>query len=714
MEKAIFWFSRNHVAANFLMLLVLIGGLMTWPKLKKEIFPETAIDIVAISVPYPNAAPEEVERGVCVPVEEAIQDLDGIERITSTSVESMGAVLAEVKLGYDTRKVLSDIKVRVDAIDNFPEETEKPVVEELLIKAQVLSIAVSADTDEATLREIAEGVRQDLLNHQMTPAKGKWEKIKRGVVTLLGGEPSITQVKLAGVRNYEIGIEVPEDTLRRFNLNFDQVANAVRFSSLDLPGGAVRTEAGEVLIRANAKRYTAAEFEDIVVASRPDGTEITLEEIARIHDGFEELDVDTRLDAEPTILVNVFRVGDEDTLDLVNLVNDYLDNVAPRKLPEGVNLQIWNDTSVYLKGRMDLLAKNGLWGLLLVFVVLALFLRPSLAFLVSLGIPVAFAGAVALMPTTDISINLISLFAFILVLGIVVDDAIVVGENVFSRMRAGEEPRLAAPRGTHEVGVVVIFGVLTTVAAFTPMLMVGGVSGKIWRNIPWIVVPTLLVSLLQSKFVLPATSPCCRAFRRPESRSAHPGAAQVHRRAGDIRRARLPPGLAADDPVPLRGGRDLHLRVCPHHGLRRHRLDQVPVLPRGRGRDLIRQADHAERRALRADGGGDQPDRSRRQKLAEHQDQAGHSVVRHMLASIGTQPFKTGFEAIGRNPIADNIGEVTLELSPAADRKVTATELISEWRALTGPVSQAGHGSRSGQSPAQAAMRSTSNCPATT
>ena len=451
----IYWFSRNHVAANFLMLMIVLFGVMTWPELKKEIFPETSVDAVTITVPYPNATPEEVEKGIIVPIEEAIQDLDGIDTIRSVARQSMASVTAEVMSGYDVRDGMDDIKTRVDAIQNLAEEAEEPLLEEVLIRAQVMSIAVSANTDDKTLREIAEQVRAGLLAYE-------------------GGPARITQAALAGVRDYEISIEVSEGTLRQYGITFDRVATAVAESSLDLPGGSVRTRGGEVLIRTEARRYTAEEFAPIPVITRPDGSTVELADIALIRDQFEEEEMETRFDGSDAILVNVFRVGDEDTLEIAGTVRQYVGEVAPETLPEGVELAIWKDDSRYLSGRLQLLAKNGIFGLLLVTLVLALFLRPSLALLVAIGIPVSFAGAIALMPYTGISINMISLFAFILVLGIVVDDAIVVGENVYSRIRRGEAPRDAAPLGVREVGVVVTFGVLTTAMAFTPML---GLSG---------------------------------------------------------------------------------------------------------------------------------------------------------------------------------------------------------------------------------------------
>lgn len=666
MEKLINWFCNNHVAANFLMVVVLVVGLGTWAGLKKEIFPEVGVDMILVKVPYPNATPEEVEKGVNIPIEEAIQDLDGIEQLKSTAAQGMGVVIVEVATGYDVRNLMGDVKTRVDAIQNLAEEAEEPVLEELVIKAQVMSIAVSAETDEKTLRKLTQQVRDGLLNYD-------------------GGKTSITQAELAGVREYEISIEVSEQTLRSFGLTFDQVANAVRASSLDLPGGSVRTVGGEVLIRTEARRYTAKEFAAVTVVTQPDGSVVKLGDIATIRDDFEEVDISSRFDGRPAMLINVFRVGNEDTLEVADTVNKYVYEVAPLILPEEVKLEIWRDESSYLRGRMDLLRRNGLMGLVLVTFVLALFLRPSLALLVALGIPVSFAGAIMLMPFTGISINMISLFAFILVLGIVVDDAIVIGENVYRRIREGEDPREAAPKGTHEVGVVVIFGVLTTMMAFTPMLGLSGVSGKIWPNIPYIVIPTLFFSLLQSKLVLPSHL----ALLKPYDPNAP--VRGLHR----LQRV-FSHGLEsfidhAYRPV-LRFA--LHNRYLVLVGFIGVLIVVLSLVATGWIRFMFFpkvEADIVSAKIEMAKGvpieateeAVDRIEAAAFRLNDEFQDRDGNPIIRHMLASTGTQPFQISIFTAGGIPIDSSLGEVTLELQPASNRDITGETIAARWRELT-------------------------------
>lgn len=669
MQKAINWFAQNHVAANFLMLVVLVMGVVTWPMLKKEIFPEVSIDAISVQVPYPNATPEEVEKGIIVPIEEAIQDLDGIDRIKSTAAQGNGVVVVEVASGYDVRDLMDDVKTRIDAIQNLAENAEEPVLEELVLKAQVMSVAVSAETDEKTLVSIAEQVRDGLLAYS-------------------GGDSKVTQASLAGNREYEISIEVSEETLRKFGLSFDDVARAVRLSSLDLPGGSVRTTGGEVLIRTEARRYTAEEFAPITVVTKPDGSVVRLSDIAEIRDGFEETDLETWFDGRKAVLINVFRVGDEDTLKVARTVKKFIREAALERLPEGVRLEIWKDDSTFLEGRMKLLGKNGLAGLILVAIVLALFLRPSLALLVAVGIPVSFAGAIWMMPMLGISINMISLFAFILVLGIVVDDAIVVGENVYRRMRNGEDPKTAAIEGTHEVGVVVTFGVLTTIVAFTPMLGLSGVSGKIWPNIPLIVIPTLLFSLMESKLILPSHLACLRAYdpeRKlgPILRFQHKFSRGLEKFVEVVYRPMLRSALRSRYVV-------LSLFVAtlvmvsslvvsgwiPTKFFPEVEADVATAkltMPKGVPFEVTREAiARLEEKAF---------------ELNEHfQDRDGNPIIRHMLASAGTQPFQAGMGAVGEKPTGSNIGEVTLEMQPSANRDYSGVQVVSKWRELTGDI----------------------------
>ncbi len=479
MKKAIAWFATNGVAANLLMALIIGGGLLSITQIREEVFPEFSTDTISITVVYPGAAPEEVEEGVCVRVEEAIQSLDGIKRITSTAAENLGTVIVELLEGEDVREVLDEVKARVDAIDTFPEEAEKPTIQEITIRRQVVNVAVSGQADEKAIKKLAEQVRDEI-----------------------SSLPGITQVELANARPYEISVEISERDLRRWGLSFDFVAQAIRRASLDLPGGSVKTSAGEVLLRTKGQAYTARDFEGLVLLTRPDGSRILLGDVATVIDGFAETDQSTRFDGEPAVLVQVFRVGAQSALQIADQVRQYVAQ-AQLHMPAGIQLTTWQDDSKVLRSRLELLARNGRAGLLLVVIVLALFLRVGLAFWVSLGIPISFLGGLALMPELDVSVNLISLFAFIVVLGIVVDDAIVVGESVYSQQQQGKFGLKGAIEGATQVMTPVVFAVLTSVAAFSPLLSVPGNTGKIMAVIPLIVIPVLLFSLVESLLILP-------------------------------------------------------------------------------------------------------------------------------------------------------------------------------------------------------------------
>ena len=693
MRNLIKWFSRNNVAANFIMALVLLAGISTWLKLKKEIFPETSTNVVSVSIPYPGATPEEVEKGVCIPIEEALRDLQGIDVMRSTAANSYGVVYVEVSSDSEVRDVLDDMKTRVDAIDNFAENIESPVYEEVLIKNQVLTVAISADANEQTLRGYADRIRNGMLSYVPKKPDNWLDKF----ISSFSGEAGVSQVELTGIRPYEISIELSEDAMNAYGVSFDDVATAVRASSIDLPGGAVRTEAGEILIKTESKRYSAEQFEGIAVISRADGTVVPLSSIANVIDGFEDVDLTSRFNGKNAATLQVFRVGNEDTLKVANAAISYLQSIR-NDLPADVSIEIWNDNSKYLKGRLNLLKKNAIWGLILVLIILSLFLRPSLAALVTLGIPVSFTGAIWMMPYTDISINMITLFAFILVLGIVVDDAIVVGENVFKRMRAGECPKLASWRGTHEVGIVVIIGVLTTAAAFTPMLGISGVSGKIWRNIPWIVIPTLLFSLVQSKLILPAHLALLKPIKPNEKQNI---ILRFQSKVSDgmeifvdrIYRPTLKLALQ---------GRYIVVTVFVSLflisvGLIVGERIKWEFFPEVEAEIISTKVKMIEGVAFESTSEAVLKIEEAAKKLDQnYREKYGEPLIKNMLATVGSQPFKTGFSPI--TPTGDNLGEVAIEILPGSDRSVTARELAAEWRVITGSIPAASEVSFQSQS----------------
>ncbi|MBC8418213.1 MAG: efflux RND transporter permease subunit [Desulfobacterales bacterium] len=480
MKGVVSWFAENHVAANLLMLFLLFAGAVTGLTMKIEVFPEFSLDRITVTTEYPGASPAEVEEAIIRRIEERVAGLAGIKRIDSTARESFGTVTIEVMEGWDLKKLLDEVKAEVDSITTFPKEAEKPIVREMTRRSQVISLAVYGDASESTIKNLA-------------------EKIKNEITDL----PGITQADLFGVRKGEIHVEISEETLRRHGLTLGKVADAVRRGSLDLPAGRVKTGAGEVLIRTKGRRYYAAEYRDLPVITYADGTKVTLGQIADLSDGFEDLDLFARFQGKPSAVIQVYRVADQSALEVAETVKEYAERVRP-SLPAGVDIGFYQDMSIILKSRIELLLKNMAFGLILVSILLGMFLDIRLAFWVTLGIPISFLSGLWMLPQFDISINMVSLFAFIMVLGIVVDDAIIVGENVFRKHEEGEEPLRGAVDGTVEVGRPVIFAVLTTVVAFWPLLLGSGTMGKIMRNLPIVVILVLMGSLVESLLILPA------------------------------------------------------------------------------------------------------------------------------------------------------------------------------------------------------------------
>ncbi len=474
------WMARNSVAANLAMIVLLLGGLFSALTIRQEVFPDFKLDVVTIQVPYPGASAADVEEGVIVALEEAIRGVDGIKKVTSTASEDQGTLYVELRAGTDPDKALSDIKSAVDAVTTLPKQAERPVVSLVVNRVEVISVILYGPEDPFVLRAAAEIVRDRLLEH-----------------------PLVEQVDLVGARPREITVDVRPDTLRAYDLSLPQLASIIGSRALQMSGGAVKTPGGEVLVRTNERRDRARAFRDLPVVSTPDGVAVRLGEIADVRDAFEESDEVATFDGRPAIMVRVLRSGEHGPIEVAAAVREVVAALRG-DLPPAVQLATWVDWSRIYRERINLLLRNGVMGLLLVLVVLGMFLEIRLAFWVTMGIPVSFLGAILLAPAFDVTINMISLFAFIVVLGMVVDDAIVVGENIYARRQAGMGLVEAAIEGTREVAVPVTFSIATTVAAFSPMFFVPGFSGKLFRVIPTVVISVLAISLLESVFVLPA------------------------------------------------------------------------------------------------------------------------------------------------------------------------------------------------------------------
>ena len=481
-KGVIAWFARNPVAANLLMLVIICVGLGSAFSIQRAMFPAFEFDMIFVTVPYPGAAPEEVEQGVIMKVEEAINDLDGIKRVESDSLESMGRLMIEPQDGVPVNKLFSDIQNRIDGISTFPADAEEPIIQlpELLFPA--LTIQISGPLNERSMKALADEMRRELLTNV-----------------------SISAANVVGARNYEIAVEISEQLLREYHLTLADVANTIAASSLDLPSGSVQTRNGDIMLRTLGQAYVQQDFENIVLKTWPDGTRLLLGDIATVEDGFEDAKGFARFNGQYSLGVNVFAMGKQDIIETADAAKAYITE-KQLTLPEGVTLDIWSDATYYLKERLRMMLKNLAIGALLVFITLALFLEIKLAFWVMLGIPISFLGALALIntPHIDSSLNMISIFGFILVLGIVVDDAIIMGESAYSETERKGHSIDNVIEGIYRVSTPATFGVLTTIVAFTPTLFVQGVFAPMAAAAGWVVILCLVFSLVESKWILPA------------------------------------------------------------------------------------------------------------------------------------------------------------------------------------------------------------------
>ncbi len=480
MPGPIRWFAHNPIAANLLMILLVVGGALALPALNKEFFPSFQMNVVNVSMPYPGAGPSEVEEQICIRIEEAVHDLDGVKSVESTARQGLGSVGIEAEAGCDMQRLTAEVKNRVDAITTFPSDAERPIVSELAHKHRMLVITLAGDIGERDLKELGERLRDDL-----------------------AAQPHVSTVELTEPRRYEVSVEVSEYTLRRYGLKFSDVVAAIRGSSLNLPAGAIKADSGDIQLQTRGQAYTRADFERIPLISAVDGTQVLLGDVATIVDGFEDVDVNTRFNDKPSHNLHVYVTSNPDTLATSESVRRWAQQTRPL-LPPGVELEIWQDSADPFRDRANTLVSNGLGGLALVFTVLMLFLRPLLALWVCVGIGVAFMGTFFMLPYTGVSLNMISLLAFLLVLGIVVDDAIIVGESVHAHQVRGEPGLAGAISGARAVVKPVMYAVISTMIFVAPMLFLPGEMAESGMPIPIVVILALTFSLVECLLILPS------------------------------------------------------------------------------------------------------------------------------------------------------------------------------------------------------------------
>lgn len=661
MKGMIAWFANNSVAANLLMVVILSMGIWSVVELiPLEVFPEFERDTVTVDVRYRGATPAEVEEAVVIRVEEAIADLQGIEEIVSSAREGSAQVRIDVEKGTAPRELLDDIKNRVDGISTFPDDVERPSYQVSQFRREVISVVVAGALPEQELRRLGELVRDDL--------------------TAL---PNVSQADLVAVRPYEMSIEVDQQTLEAYDLSLDAIVTAIQGSSVDLPAGAIKTTGGEILLRTRGQAYDAQQFARIPLRSNLDGTQLKLGDLALIRDGFDEEPLFALFNGHPAVLIEVYRSGDQNALDVGKAVRDYVLE-KQQQLPAGISLDYWRDRSKIVKLRLNTLMNNAIQGGLLIFLALTLFLRFSIAVWVCVGIPISFMGALAMMPVLGVTINLVSLFAFILVLGMVVDDAIITGENIYTHLKKAGESVDSVIRGAQEVAVPVTFGLLTTVAAFLPLLFMEGRRGPIFAQIPLIIIPVLCFSWVESKLILPAH------LRHVKLHKKKPGPLlRLQARIADALEA-----FISKFYQPLLK-KALERRLLTFALFTTAVLIIVSFVVSGRyGYNFFPRIQSETARATLV-----MPAGTSIEQTSLHVERMGEiavqlqgefleadgssSLVRNILVSIGWSGG--GRPGLRGNP---EIGQVTMELVPPEDRisTVTTSEIVAEWRKRIGAI----------------------------
>lgn len=488
------WFTENGVAANLLAAIIIISGFFIASNLKLELFPNLDLDTISINVTYPGAAPSEVESGIIILIENKVKNIEGVKKINSFAYEGLANIIVEVSRGYDTKEIRDIIKSEVDTIYNFPKESEEPLIKEIKIRNEAISLAIYGNNDPVSLKGIAEYIKSEL-NYRY----------------------GITQVDIKGFPELEINISVNQDKLYEYGITLNSIAEAIKNEAVDIPGGIIRSDQGEILIRTNAKAYSKNDFEQIPVIKTNDGSIIKVKDLCTVNDSFIDKEIKSLFNGKESVILRIFAVGEQSALEVSQDVRKFSKEISAQ-LPTGIEIEPFRDFTFYLKSRLNMLIENGIYGLILVFLILSLFLRPSLALFVMLGIPISFLGAFTCLPLFDITINLASLFGFILVLGIVVDDAIIVGESIFTEFQRNKGPSVnAAVLGAKRVTIPVTFAVLTTIVAFIPILTIPGFLGKFFFPIPIVVIACLVGSLIESKLVLPYHLTLCKVGANSET-----------------------------------------------------------------------------------------------------------------------------------------------------------------------------------------------------
>ncbi|MCG8563882.1 MAG: efflux RND transporter permease subunit [Desulfobacterales bacterium] len=479
MKSMIVKFAGNHVFANILMVTLLMAGILAGMAMNREDMPSLTLDTISISVSYPGADPAEVEEGITRKVEEAIDGLEGIDEYSSASAEGSSTTTIQVMDGYDVDRLLDRVRNEVDSINSFPSEAETPSITRPEIQRPVMGLALVSDMPEARLKEWADDVKKQ--------------------IQLL---PGISQVLTSGTRSYEISVEISQANLLKYNLTMEQVAQSISQANLNSPGGSMKTQDREIRLRTLGRKYTGLELEKIKIIQGLEGQTLYLKDVATIKDGFTETPISIRANGSPAILLNVM-AGESDAIRIADTLTAFQREFNDG-LPQGSQLIILSDNTQSIRANLEMLTSNAVMGLILVFLLLWLFMDPKISFWAGMGIPISLMGGLAIVYFCGVTLNKVTLFGLIMVLGIVADDAIVVGESIFVHRKNGAGRMEAVVKGLSEVALPVIAAVLTTIVAFLPLYHINGVMGKFIVALPTAVIACLLISLVECLIMLPA------------------------------------------------------------------------------------------------------------------------------------------------------------------------------------------------------------------
>ncbi len=661
MRKLVEWTVNNHVTANILLVFILVYGFINMSNSKIEVFPYYSLDMISITVPYRGATPKDVEESICSRIEEEIVGIDGIKRITSTASEGLGTVLVEIQKGYDTRKVLDEVKNAVDRITNFPQDIDKPIITEISRRSEVLKILVYGDASEKDIKRVAEKIRDDLTSFK-----------------------DISLVQLSAVRPYEISVNIPRENLEKYKLSLDDITKIIKANCVDIPAGKIKTKDREILIRTKGLKYTREEFANIAVLNDNRGNIVKLGDIANIVDGFEDTDTHVSIDGKQTVVINVYRIGKQSALKIEDIVKKYLSE-EQKFIPEGIRTVILSNMAEILRSRLDLLLKNAKYGLILVLILLAMFLEIRLAVWVAAGIPISFLGAFIVLPHFGVSINMISLFAFIICLGIVVDDAIVIGEHIFYKIERGVPRIKAAIEGTMEMALPVFLSVATTIAAFSPLLRVEGVFGKFMFAIPAVVISVLTISLVEALFILPSHLAWIKDreikafhvlpdyFNKKMDTFIEKYYTPLLKKALDYRWITTAIGVFMLL-FTLGFFASGHLKFLFFPKVDSDQVVCAIKLPEGASAAETRKAvEYVQQKAMELE--------------KRVNEKYGKKIVKHIVATVGMQPYSTRHNtSAGSKNSSANLGEVALELEKSDKRNLDSNEIAKMWRKITGEV----------------------------